>query len=78
MTNSGWISCVGVGMKFRTEIPGSGSDLNRAFNIRPQEIANPFGISSDRPVSSRHIMFDTIKAEISTAAEKLTHLRRFL
>src|SRR5690606_13888455 len=46
-------------------VPDFKSDLNRAFNIRPQEIANPFGISSDRPVSSRHIMFDTIKAEIS-------------
>jgi hypothetical protein len=40
---------------------------------------NPFSsFQSGCPVLTLHPMFETIVAEIATAADKLTHLRRFL
>jgi hypothetical protein len=39
---------------------------------------NPFWIPDSRSCILGKTMFDTITAEITTAADKLAHLRRFL
>ncbi|HZP60928.1 MAG TPA: hypothetical protein VFB27_11450 [Opitutaceae bacterium] len=51
----------------------------RTTDQGPLTIANSFPLDSAAPLSYRFLnMFDTITAEISTASEKLAHLRRFL
>ena len=49
-----------------------------SVTLKDRAKINPFWIPDSRSCILGKTMFDTITAEITTAADKLAHLRRFL